>query len=489
MSNNFQKLENKIQSVAKGKQGVISAHPLATQAGIDCLKKGGNAYDALVASAITLTVVEPMMSGALGCGIAMLNSPKKGNIVCNFSGLIPNNFNQDNWDDTRSDALSILSPSTVNAWLEINKRFGAIPFDQLCEPAIEYAENGFELTEANNFFINFAKNSDSKKLFDTYYKKSFKTGDIFTQKKTAVALRLIAQYQEEVLLNSPLSKAISLTLKNVGSSLSLEDIKKDQISWQTPLSTEVFAHQVNVPPRNSNGFMILQAAKLIEESKVCDMTHNSAVYIDLLVKTLKKVFSNANNFKINQSINSGHTTTILTHDSSENTAIMTQTLGGLYGSGIWVDDFGLPLNGLGAYCFDELPKVSKKIKDTSTKRAPNPMSLVQIFKNNKLEYAFGTPGGFTIIQTELQVLLNILVFKMPLDKAIDAPRFFIDDREDISIEDRTSDSVIRVLVKMGYKPKILDAYSWVLGCMQGFKKSETSLFVADSRRHAKANAI
>ena len=96
MSNNFQKLENKIQSVAKGKQGVISAHPLATKAGIDCLKKGGNAYDALVASAITLTVVEPMMSGALGCGVAMLNSPEKGNIVCNFSGLIPNNFNQDN---------------------------------------------------------------------------------------------------------------------------------------------------------------------------------------------------------------------------------------------------------------------------------------------------------------------------------------------------------------------------------------------------------
>ena len=197
MSNNSQKLGNKIQSVAKGKQGVISAHPLATQAGIDCLKKGGNAYDALVASAITLTVVEPMMSGALGCGIAMLNSPKKENIVCNFSGLIPNNFNQDNWDDTRSDALSILSPSTLNAWLEINKRFGAIPFDQLCEPAIEYAENGFELTEANNFFIKFAKNSDSKKLFDTYYKKSFKTGDIFTQKKTAAALRLIAKYQED----------------------------------------------------------------------------------------------------------------------------------------------------------------------------------------------------------------------------------------------------------------------------------------------------
>ena len=429
------------------------------------------------------------MSGVLGCGVAMMNSTKYGNHVCNFSGLIPKNFNQGNWCQTRDNSLSILSPSAVNAWLQINKRYGSLSFDRLCEPAIEYADNGFNLTEANNFFISLAKKNEPSKIFDEYYNKELKTGDLFFQKKTAAALRLIAKYQENALVNSPLSKAIDLALTRAGSSLKLEDIKREQISWQVPLSTEVFSHQVSVPPPNSNGFMVLQAAKIIEKINPYDIEHNGSLYIDMVVKTIKGVFDHAKKLKPNQSIDLGHTTTVLTHDSSGNTAIMTQTLGGLYGSGIWVDKFGIPFNGLGAYCLDDLPELPSKGGGVTPSRAPQPISLVQVFKKGELKYVFGTPGGFTIVQTELQVLLNLLVFKMPLDKAIDAPRFFVDKEGGLSVEDRISSKVISELTRLGYTPKVLDSYSWILGCMQGFEKSETSTFVGDSRRHAQSIAI
>ena len=484
-----QGLNYKVQSISNGLQGVVSAHPLATKAGIDCLRKGGNAYDAIVTSAITLTVVEPMMSGALGCGVAMLHSSNNENYVCNFSGLIPNKFNLDDWREKRHDSLSILSPSAINAWLQINKHFGNLSFDELFEPAINYAENGFRLTEANSFFIRVSKKDSTKKMFNDYYKNSLKAGDMLFQRKTAAALRLIALHEGEALVNSPLSKAISLALKRSGSSLSIEDMRKEQVSWQKPLSAEVFSHQVCVPPPNSNGFMVLQAASMIEEFGLQGMKQNSSIYIDMVIKIIKKVLTQSKNLKTDKPVGSGHTTTILSHDSFGNTAIMTQTLGGLYGSGIWVDDFGLPFNGLGSYCLDDLPEISREEKNVSPQRAPSPMSLVQVFQKNELKYVFGTPGGFTIFHTELQVLLNLLIFKMPLDEAINSPRFFIDMKGGISIEDRVSPKVINELIEIGYNIKALDSYSWMLGCMQGFENSEIPTFVGDSRRHALSIAI
>jgi gamma-glutamyltranspeptidase/glutathione hydrolase len=250
-----------------------------------------------------------------------------------------------------------------------------------------------------------------------------------------------------------------------------------------------------VPPPNSDAFIILQAAQLLEKASIHTRQHNSAEYVDLVVGVLKRVLKESHGWggdplktKSNFSFLKQHTTTLVAQDEQGNSAVMTQTLGGLFGSGIWVEEYGLPFNGVGSYFFDTKKKGAASRQATPGAQVPWSVSLVQIFDGDRLEYAFGTPGGLTIQQTELQVLLNLLVFKMSLADAIDAPRFFVDEREDITLEGRFTADVIANLSDKGYQPKCLGDYSWMLGCMQGLACDETTTFVGDARRHAVAMA-
>ncbi|MDG2048067.1 MAG: gamma-glutamyltransferase [Halioglobus sp.] len=484
------------QSVAEGHAGIASAHPLATQAGVDCLQAGGNAFDALIVTAITLVVVEPMMSGILGVGLAMLSSESEGCSVCNFSGWVPQNFAAQEWSDSKSDALSIVSPQVPAGWIAIHEKYGTLPFKTLFASAIQYSEQGFLLTEANCYFLNFAKESVSQKMqFDYYQSNEFEVGDSLSQAKTAMALREIAT-NPQALTRGKVANAIKKTLIEHHSALTLADIEDDPVVWQSVLVEEVFGRRVAVPPPNSDAFIILRAAKLLEVDSIGALQHNSAEYVDAVAGVLKRVMKEGRSlggdpkkWSERFSADKQHTTTLVTRDVQGNCAIMTQTLGGLFGSGVWVEEYGLPFNGAGSYFFDVDGETPASRRAAAGSQVPWSVSLVQIFDGDALEYAFGTPGGFTIQQVELQVLLNLLVFRMSLPEAIDAPRFFIDEREDITVEGRFSAEVVASLSDRGYLPKCLGDYSWRLGCVQGLACGEVATFVGDARRHAVAMAI
>lgn len=485
-----------LQSVAEGHAGVASAHPLATQAGMDCLQAGGNAFDALIATAITLVVVEPMMSGILGVGLAMLYSEKEGCSVCNFSGRVPQEFTPQQWSGSKADALSIVSPQALAGWIAIHEKHGALPFTALFARAIEYAEQGFLVTQANCYFLNFAKESVSKNMqFDYYQSTNFEVDDTLIQSKTAKALREIAR-NPQALTQGKVANAIKKTVTQHHAALTLADIEGDPVVWQSALVEEIFGRRVAVPPPNSDAFIILRAAKLLEANSIGALQHNSAEYIDAMAGVLKRVMKEGRSLggdpekmSAGFSADKQHTTTLVARDVQGNCAIMTQTLGGLFGSGVWVEEYGLPFNGAGSYFFDVDQKTPASRRAAAGARVPWSVSLVQVFDGDALEYAFGTPGGLTIQQSELQVLLNLLVFEMSLAQAIDAPRFFIDEREDITLEGRFSAEVVASLSDRGYHPKCLGDYSWMLGCMQGLACGEVATFVGDARRHAVAMAI
>ncbi|MCP4191184.1 MAG: hypothetical protein GY768_11220 [Planctomycetaceae bacterium] len=484
------------QSVAEGHAGVASAHPLATQAGMDCLQAGGNAFDALIATAITLVVVEPMMSGILGVGLAMLHSKKEGSSVCNFSGRVPKNFPAQEWSENKADALSIVSPQALAGWLAIHEKYGVLSFNRLFASAIQHSEQGFPLTQANCYFLNLAKKSVPKNIqFDYYQSKNFEVGDSLIQGKTADALRAFAA-NPHALARGKIADAIQKTVNENHGALTLADIESAPVLWQSALTEDVFGRRVAVPPPNSDAFIILRAAKLLEASSIDALQHNRAEYVDAVAGVLKRVMKEARSLggdptKVGQgcSPEKQHTTTLVAQDVQGNGAIMTQTLGGFFGSGIWVEEYGLPLNGVGSYFFDLDQKIAASRRVAAGSQVPWSVSLVQVFDGDDLEFALGTPGGFTIQQAELQVLLNLLVFKMTLAEAIDAPRFFIDEREDITLEGRFSAGVLSGLSARGYDPKCLGDYSWMLGCMQGLACGEMTTFVGDARRHAVAMAV
>jgi len=482
-------------SFAQGRMGVASAHPLATQAGIACLKRGGNAFDALIATAMTLVVVEPMMSGVLGVGLAMLHSDQEGCHVCNFSGRVPKNFSAQEWSDSKTDALSMVTPQALAGWLAIHEKYGTLPFETLCKNAIELAEDGFQLTAANCYFLNLAKRIAPKNMqFDYYKASSYEVGDSLKQVKTGKALRAIAK-DRLALTQGKMADAIEKTVMERHGFLTLDDIQSDAVSWQSPLNEHVFGRRVAVPPPNSDGFIILRAAKLLEAASIETLKHNSAEYVVAVVNVLKRVLKeglswggDAATLKTGFSALQHNTTTVVVQDDQGNSAIMTQTLGGFFGSGIWVDEYGLPFNGVGSYFFDVDSETLPARQAAAGGQVPWSVSLVQVFDGDGLEYAFGTPGGLTIQQTELQVLLNLLVFKMSLAEAIDAPRFFVDEREDITLEGRFAADVVADLSNKGFEPKCLGDYSWMLGCMQGLACGEITTFVGDARRHAVAMA-
>ena len=451
---------------------------------------------ALIATAITLVVVEPMMSSILGVGLAMLYSKKEGCSICNFSGRVPQNFTAQEWSENKSDALSMVSPQALGGWMAIHERYGKRSFNTLFASAIKYCEQGFTLTQANCYFLNFAQKSVAKKMdFDYYRSKNFEVGDRLIQDKTAAALRALAE-NPQALTRGKMGEAIQKTVVDHHGALTLADIESDSVLWQSALADEVFGRRVLVPPPNSDAFLILRAAKLLEASSIEVLQHNSAEYVDAVASVLKRVMKEGRSLGGDPTVMSRafsadkqHTTTLVTRDVQGNCAIMTQTLGGLFGSGVWVEEYGLPLNGVGSYFFDVDQKVPASRRATAGSQIPWSVALVQIFDGDDLEYAFGTPGGFTIQQAELQVLLNLLVFKMSLADAIDAPRFFIDEREDITLEGRFSADVLASLLDRGYNPKCLGDYSWMLGCMQGLACGEMATFVGDARRHAVAMAV
>ncbi|SVB86139.1 uncharacterized protein METZ01_LOCUS238993, partial [marine metagenome] len=139
-----------VNSYVTGKTGmVVSAHPLASQAGVKILNLGGNAFDAAIAVASSLCVVEPYMSGLGGVGVALIYvSREKQTRALNFSGRCPRDININRIDkaDFDSGTLSSLIPGVVSGWKELHEKYGSLQWDSLFESSIDYAINGYDLT-------------------------------------------------------------------------------------------------------------------------------------------------------------------------------------------------------------------------------------------------------------------------------------------------------------------------------------------------------
>jgi gamma-glutamyltranspeptidase/glutathione hydrolase len=181
---------------------VSSAHPLATQAGLDILKAGGNAFDAAVAIAASLNVVEPMMSGMGGYGTILIYDSKKKEVrFLDSSGKIPVQMDSDlmrapaqEWQENRVGAKSISTPGNVNAWDAMSKLYGNMPWRQLFEGAIKIADKGFEVSPrlARMIAHSFEQFPPHAQSYYGNIGKPLETGDTLIQKDLAASFRLLA---------------------------------------------------------------------------------------------------------------------------------------------------------------------------------------------------------------------------------------------------------------------------------------------------------
>jgi gamma-glutamyltranspeptidase/glutathione hydrolase len=251
---------------------VASAHPASTQAGLDVLKDGGNAFDAAVAVASTLNVVEPFMSGVGGIGVALLYiAGEKRTRVLNFSGRAASGATPNQYDEQTKQigAKAPLVPGNVAGWLTWHEKYGKLPRKRLFRDAIDIAANGVPLTPfssemlALNWSLLTAFDS-TRESFLSGAEKPAPAGALFRQPDLARSLSEIAENGRAVFYEGRLARSIVESFSKLGGLLTREDLASYMAEWEEPLSTSYRGYEVRVPPPNSSGFQIIETLNILE---------------------------------------------------------------------------------------------------------------------------------------------------------------------------------------------------------------------------------
>ncbi|NIM58585.1 MAG: gamma-glutamyltransferase [Candidatus Aminicenantes bacterium] len=490
-----QNLGRKLTPAVGTKGMVSSAHPLATQAGLDILKAGGNAFDAAVAIAAMLNVVEPMNSGIGGYGTILVYEAEKRNArFLDSSGKIPINVDSDafrpptpNYKDNRRGPKAVSTPGNVNAWWAMSSEYGKLKWSELFKSAIKTAEQGFEVKERLARSIEYAFSEFNEHGQEVYGKegKPLGKGDVLVQKDLAKSLGLIAEQGAKAVYGGKLGKIIDKAMRESGGFLTIEDLVADRAEWWKPISINYRGYKVATASPPSTAFPSLIRLGLMSCFDNFRLGHNSPDYLHFFAEATKHAFwcrlAHAGDPEINppplekllseeywEDVVSKidhkkakpfspprivvkqekNTTHFVVADRWGNIVSATQTLGNSFGCRIMVEGTGIWLNNSLAYCTFE-PKGNPMDAHAGHRKLSGDCPTI-IFKNGKPWAALGTPGGHTIGQTVPQMVMNLIDFKMDIQKAIAAPRISFAEPDLILVENRIEASIQNALREKGH---------------------------------------
>ena len=281
---------------------VATSHPLATQVGIDILKKGGNAIDAAIAANAAIGLMEPTGNGIGGDLFAIIwmeNDQKLYGL--NASGRSPKNLKLDYFKKnnfTKIPAygpLPVSVPGCVDGWFKMHEKFGALKMEEILEPAILYAENGFPVSELVSYYLEISARNFSKypNFNETYLINGLSPtkGQIFKNPDLANTLKIISKEGRSGFYEGKVAKIISEFIIDQGGFLSYEDLKNHKSDWIEPVSTNYRGYDVWELPPNGQGIAALQILNLLEKFDIKSMGFGSAEYIHHFVEAKKIAFA------------------------------------------------------------------------------------------------------------------------------------------------------------------------------------------------------
>ena len=503
--------ESQNEGIVSKNAMVVSARSEASQIGIDILKMGGNAFDAMVATELALAVTYPS-AGNIGGGGFMVYRKNDGSVgALDYREKAPIKSTKDMYLDENGDiieglsmigALSVGVPGTIAGIFEVHEKFGSLPIKDIFEPVIKLAKDGVVVTEKQSQKIK--ENQQYFKLINktpTLFDKDFKTNDLIRYENLASTLnRIMINGKDEFYRGETASKLVKYIQEN-GGIISLEDLDNYKPVWREPVIFEYDdLNIISMSPPSSGGICINQILKMIEPYDLEELGHNSVNYIKLLVEAERRSFADRSHFlgdpdfvkiSVDKLVNeeylknrmknftfdeptnsfnlkhgnisiveSEETTHYSIVDSFGNAIAATTTLNGSYGSKLYCDELGFFLN-------NEMDDFSSKPgfpnmygliggvanKIEPEKRMLSSMTPTIVEKNNQLYMTLGTPGGSTIITSVIQTILNVHEFNMSMNEAVNSPRFHHQWMPDsIRIEsDRFSTIIKDELEKSGYK--------------------------------------
>ncbi len=484
---------------------VATSHPLATQVGIDILKKGGNAIDAAIASNAAIGLMEPTGNGIGGDLFAIIWIEKDKKLYgLNASGRSPKNLTLDYFKENNISEipaygpLPVSVPGCVDGWFELHDKFGSATMHEILSPAIEYADNGFPITELVSYYMQKAsKDFDKYPNFkETYYINGStpKKGQIFQNKNLANTLRVIAKKGRKGFYEGEIAKIMSDFIIEQGGFLSYDDLKNHNSEWIDPVSTNYRGFDIWELPPNGQGIAALQILNLLEGYDIKSMGFGSAEYIHHFTEAKKiafadrakyyadmdfnkipvdylisKEYSELRRTEINSNkaalkvsageIENGDTIYLTTSDKDGNMVSLIQSNYRGMGSGMVPPGLGFMLQDRGELF--SLEDGHFNVYEPE-KRPFHTIIPAFITKENKPYVSFGLMGGAMQPQGHAQIVINLIDFGMNLQEAGDAPRIrhlsnqqptggnMLDGGE-LSLESGFDYKEIRQLIELGHK--------------------------------------
>jgi gamma-glutamyltranspeptidase / glutathione hydrolase len=489
---------------------VVSAREEASKIGIEILKKGGNAFDAMAATELALAVAYPY-AGNIGGGGFMVYRKNNGEIgAIDYREKAPLSASKNMFLDENGDvipdkstlgAMAVGVPGTVAGVFAVHEKLGSLPFEDILKPVIALAYKGVIVTEKQEARIKhyqpfFPKANKDSIIFD----KLWKTNDTIKYPALAKTLESILKHGRDEFYKGETAKTLAKFIQDNGGIITEEDLAKYEVKWRTPVTfTYDDLKIISMSPPSSGGICLAQIMKMVEPFDLHEYGHNSLKTIQIITEAERRAYADRSfylgdpdfvqiplktitndtylkarmsDFSFEKAtlstdvshgkieiIESDETTHYSIIDQFGNAISATTTLNGAYGSKLYCSELGFFLN-------NEMDDFSSKPGEPNMfgligaeansiapeKRMLSSMTPTIVEKNGKLLMSVGTPGGSTIITSVLQTILNVHEFKMTMQEAVDTPRFHHQWMPDeIKMEPNSFDkTLIENLQNLGY---------------------------------------
>ena len=457
------------RSVVLGQNGMVAtSHPLATQIGLDILKSGGNAIDAAIAANAALGLMEPT-----GCGIGgdlfaiVWDNEAKKLYGLNASGRSPESLTLKYFEKQKSTKipsfgpLPVSVPGAVDGWFELHGKFGSKPMGEILQPAIDYAEKGFPLTELIAWYMNrsvpFFISRGFPNIEDTYMGQNGgelpKEGEIYKNPYLANTYRKIAEGGRDAFYKGDIAKTIGAFIKEQGGFLSAKDFAKHKSEWVEPVSINYRGYDVWELPPNGQGIATLQMLEILEGYDFSNIAFGSAEHLHLFTEAKKLAFEDRAKYYADMDffdvpveqllseeyaasrraqitdragryeageISAGETIYMTVADKDGNMISLIQSNYRGMGSGMAPPKLGFMLQDRG-----ELFSLKRGQANTYEpgKRPFHTIIPAFVTKDGRPFMSFGVMGGDFQPMGHTQIIMNVVDFGMNIQEAGDAPRW------------------------------------------------------------------
>ena len=525
-ADDWKDFNNPHQGLVNGKKVIATSESHATEAGIDCFKNGGNAVDAALAAAITLTVTEPCSNGIGGDGFAIV--AKKNKLYgLNASGKSPLNWKREHFEQYQEMPErgwdTVTTPGVVSQWVSLHDRFGCLPFKELFRSAIHHARNGFPLGAcvAKGFQLARETFHDYPEFFATWLPDGFDPviGAKFKNLPQADILEEIAETKGESFYRGDIAEKIINHAQKTGGWLSEEDLANHKPLWVDPISIGYRAFEVHEIPPNGQGLVTLIALGILEQFPLDKWNPESADSIHVKIEAIKVAFAEAFHHVCDPEFFDPHSSSFLKADYLEKRAkaismryanlpestpfrdhgtvylsaadddgtmvsyIQSNYMG--FGSGIVIPDTGISMQNRGAG-FSLTPGHPNEV--APGKRPFHTIIPGMVTRNQEPLFSFGVMGGHMQPQGQVQVLTRIIDNDWNPQVSSDAPRWLVTPHFELVFEKGFNSDVIDDLRHRGHKVIQSNEFGQFGGYQGVFKLSDGYCGSSDHRKDGCAAA-